>query len=73
VRGKGLFRKRIKPAGTGVALDGGIELLRVECLKPCAKTRQLARRKLFDGCFDVFGCSHDANVAFSWGVEKSGR
>jgi hypothetical protein len=45
-------------------LNGGIEPFRVECLKPRAKPRQLARRKLFDGFFDVFGDRHVGDTAF---------
>jgi len=58
VRGKGFIRMRIKLAGARVPLDGGVELLRVECREPGAKPRQLARGKLFDGFFDVFGGGH---------------
>ena len=49
--GKGLFRVRVKLAGADVPLDGGIKLLRVECLEPGAKPRQLVGCKLFDGGF----------------------
>jgi len=72
VCGKGFLRMRIELAGTNVPLNGGIEPLRVEGLKPRAKPRQLARRKLFDGFFDVFGGGHVGDIAFVWGAEKGG-
>jgi hypothetical protein len=65
VRGKGLFRMHIKLAGAGVLLNGGIEPLGVEGFKPRAKPRQLRRRKLFNGFFDVFGCGHKGNMALA--------
>ena len=55
VRGKSFIRMCIELAGPGVALDRGVELLRVEGLEPRAKPCELARGKLFDGFFDVFG------------------
>ena len=58
MRCEGVVRMRIKLTGAGVPLNGGVELLRVECLEPRAKPRQLARGKLFDGFFDVFGSGH---------------
>ena len=56
--GKSLLRVRVKFAGSSVALDGGVELLRLEDLEPRAKPSQLARCKLFDGLFDFFGGGH---------------
>jgi hypothetical protein len=41
------------------------ELLRVEGLEPRTKPRQLARGKLFDGFFDVFGGGHVRDTAFA--------
>jgi len=70
VRGEGLFGMRIKLAGTGVALDGGIELPRVEGFKPRAKPRQFAWRELFDSFFYVFGSSHDRDMALAGEAEK---
>jgi hypothetical protein len=58
VRGKGFFRKCVKLAGLGVTLDRGVELLGVEYLEPRAKSRKLARGKLFNGFLDVFGSGH---------------
>jgi hypothetical protein len=58
VRGKSFFRMRIKLTGARVPLNGGVELLRVEGLEPRAKPRQLARGKLFEGFFDLFGRGH---------------
>ncbi|HZE54923.1 MAG TPA: hypothetical protein VE111_16860 [Bradyrhizobium sp.] len=63
---------RIELASPNVLLNGGIELLRVESLKPRAKPRQLARRKLLDGFFDVFGGGHLGDIAFAWGAKKGG-
>jgi hypothetical protein len=59
VRGESFFRMRIKLAGPRVPLNGGVELRRIEGLEPRAKSRQLARGKLFDGFFDVFGGGHN--------------
>jgi len=70
MRGKGLFGMRVKLARTGVTFDDGVELPCVEGLKPRAKPRQLARRKLFDGLFNIFGSGHDRDVALARGVEK---
>ena len=64
MRGKSFIRMCVKLAGLGVALNGGVELCRVEFLEPRAKPRQFARRKLFDGFFDVFGGGHVRNIAF---------
>jgi hypothetical protein len=49
VCGESLIRKRIKPAGARIPFNRGVEPQRVEGLEPCAKPRQLARGKLFDG------------------------
>jgi hypothetical protein len=65
-----LFRKRIKPAGPSVPFGGGVELLCVEGLEPCAKPRQLARGKLFDGLLDVLGGSHASDIALERHTEK---
>ena len=65
MRGEGFVRMRVKLAGIGVPLDGGVELLRVECLKPRAKPRQLARGQLFDGFLDVFGGGHKSYITFA--------
>jgi hypothetical protein len=68
--GKGLFGLRIKLAGLGIAFDGAIELLRFKGFKPCAKPCELARGKLFNGFFNVFGGSHVGNIAFACESEK---
>ena len=70
--GKGFLGMRIELASANVLLNGGVELLRIESLKPRAKPRQLARRKLFDGFFDVLGGGHPGDIAFAWGAEKGG-
>jgi hypothetical protein len=63
MRGEGFVR--IKLAGLGVALDRGVELLRVECLESGAKPRQLPRGELFNGFLDVFGDGHTKEIAFA--------
>jgi hypothetical protein len=63
-------RVRIELAGVGVPLDGGVELTRVKCFEPRAKTRELARGKLFDGFLDVFGGGHGENIAFVRGEAR---
>jgi hypothetical protein len=68
VRGKGFIRVRIKLAGSGVPLNGGVELLRVESLEPGAKPRELARGELFNGFLDVFGGGHVPDIAFARGA-----
>jgi hypothetical protein len=65
VRGKSFLRLRIKLAGAGVPLNGGVELLRVEDLEPGARPRELARGELFNGFLDVFGGRHVEDIAFS--------
>jgi hypothetical protein len=65
MRGKSFIRMRIKLAGAGVPLDGGVELFRVERLEPRTKPCKLARGKLFDGFLDVFGGGHIGDIAFS--------
>lgn len=65
MRGKGFFREGIKLAGLRSVLDGGVELLRVEGLKPRAKPRELARGELLDGFFDVFRGGHVRHIAFA--------
>jgi hypothetical protein len=70
VRRESFFRMRIKLAGVLVPLNGGIELRGIKGLEPCAKPRQLARGKLFDGFFDVFGGGHVRDIAFAPGWEK---
>ena len=72
VRGKSLFRMRIKLAGAAIPLNRGVELLRIEGLEPGAKTRQLAGGKLFDGFLDVFGRGHVGNIASAPVTEKAG-
>jgi hypothetical protein len=62
LRGKGFVRVRVKSAGADIPLNGGVELLRVERFEPRAKPRKLARGKLFDGFFDVFGGCHFGNI-----------
>jgi hypothetical protein len=57
-------------AGPGIAFDRVVELLRVESLKLRAKPRELARGKLFDGFFYVFGSSHVRDIAFASDTEK---
>jgi hypothetical protein len=63
VRGKGFIRMHIEPAGADITPNGGVELLRVECLEPRAKFCELARSKLFNGLFDAFGGGHDGAIA----------
>ena len=63
--GYACFGMRIKLAGTDVAVDGVVELPRVEGFKPRTKPRQLARGKLFNGFFNVFGGSHVRDIAFA--------
>jgi hypothetical protein len=70
--GKSFVRERIKLAGADIPGNGGVKLLRVECFKPRAKACQLARGKLFDGLFDVFGGGHAGDIAFARGTEKGG-
>jgi hypothetical protein len=72
VRGKGFIRVRIKLAGAGVALNGGVELLRVEDLEPGAKPPELARGELFNGFLDVFGGGHVRDIALC-GIRKRPR
>lgn len=69
---KSLIRMRIKFAVAGVLLNGDVELLGIECLEPCAKPGKLARGKLFDGFFNVFGGSHAVNIAFDCDAAKVG-
>jgi hypothetical protein len=64
VRGKSFVRMPIKLAGTDIPLDGGVELLRIEYLKPRTKPRKLARGELFNGFLDVFGGGHRQHIAF---------
>jgi hypothetical protein len=68
--GESLVRQRIKLPGARVPLDGGIELLRVESLKPGTKPRKLARGELFDGFLDVFGGGHTEFIAVGQNGEK---
>ncbi len=63
--GEGFFGLRIKLASLGVAFDRVVELRVVEGFKPRAKPRELARGKLFDGFFDVFGSSYVGDIAFA--------
>jgi hypothetical protein len=70
VRGESFFRMRIKLSGPSVPFNSSVKLLCVEGLEPCAKPRQLARGKLFDGFLDVFGGGHDRDIALARGVEK---
>jgi hypothetical protein len=72
VRSKGFFRMRIKLAGARVPLNGGVELLGVESLEPRAKPRKLARGKLFDCFFDVFGGGHIRHITFARAAAKGG-
>ncbi len=58
MRGKSFIRMRIKLAGAGIPLNGGVELLRVEYLKPRTKPRKLAGGESFNGFLDVFGGRH---------------
>lgn len=73
VRGKRFFRMRIELAGARVPLNGGVELRRIKGLESRAKPRPLARDKLFDGFFDVFGGGHVRDIAFARGAEKRRR
>jgi hypothetical protein len=66
----GLVRERIELASARVALNGGVKLLGVEGLEPGTKSRQLARRKLFDGFLDVFGGSHGGTIAVGRFAQK---
>jgi hypothetical protein len=61
--GESFIRMRVKPPGVCVPFNGKIELLGVEYLEPRAKPRKLARGKLFDGLFDVFGGGHSGYIA----------
>jgi hypothetical protein len=70
VRGKGLFGMRVKFTRTGITFDGGVELPRVEGFKTSAKPRQLARRKLLDGLFNIFGSGHFKHIASAGVAEK---
>lgn len=63
VRRKSLVSVRVKLARLRVALDRGIELLRVESLEPGAKPRQLLRGELFNCLLDVFGGGHVQHIA----------
>jgi hypothetical protein len=42
-----------------------------QCFEPCAKTRELARGKLFDGFLDIFGGGHTENITFARGDAKA--
>jgi hypothetical protein len=72
VRGESFICMRIKPAGLSVALDRGVKLARVKGLEPRAKSRELARGKLFDGFLDVFSGGHARDIAFARGAQKGG-
>jgi len=63
VRRKSLVSVRVKLARLRVALDRGIELLRVESLEPGAKPRELSRGELFNGLLDVFSGGHVQDIA----------
>lgn len=60
---KGILRKPVEPAGSRVALDRGIKLLGVEGLEPGTKSYKLARCKLLNGLFDIFGGGHVKDIA----------
>ena len=70
MRGESAFGKGIKFAGADTLFNRSVELLGVEGLEPGAKTRQLVRRKLFDGFLDFFGGVHVGNIAFRLVTEK---
>jgi hypothetical protein len=63
MRGKSLFRKRIKLAGVRIPFNGGVEPPRLEGLEPCAKPRQLAWGEPLNGFLDVFGSGHPENIS----------
>jgi hypothetical protein len=60
---KGFLRKPVKLAGPRVALDHGIKLPGVEGLEPGTEACKLARRKLFNGFFYIFGGGHVERIA----------
>jgi hypothetical protein len=51
----GFLCKCIKLAVTRITFDGRVEPIGIKRFKPGAKSRQLARRQLLDGLFNVFG------------------
>lgn len=63
VRRKSLVSERVKLARLRVALDRGIERLRVESLEPGAKPRELSRGELFNGLLNIFGGVHAQDIA----------
>jgi hypothetical protein len=63
VRGKRFFRMGVKLTGSGISLNGGVELSRLECLEPSAKPRELARGELFNRFLDVLRGGHVADIA----------
>ena len=61
----------VRLSGACVPLNGGIELFGVEGFEPGAKPRQLARGKLFNGFFDVFGGGHAEDIALTRGDARA--
>lgn len=52
--GERLFGEAVEPPGLGVTFDLLIEACSIECLEPVAEFRELVRRQLGDGLFEVF-------------------
>jgi hypothetical protein len=65
MRGQSFIRERIKFASPRVALDRCVELLRVECLEPGAKSRQLLGGELFDSFLDILGGGHARDITLT--------
>ena len=68
MRRKSLVSQWVELARLHVALDRGIERLRVESLEPGAKPREFSRGELFNGLLNVFGGGHASDIA---SVEKA--
>ena len=71
MRRDGFLCERIKFAGTRVALNGCVETIGIKRFEPSAESRQLARRQLFDGLFEVLGCFHFTSITPTGGSEKT--
>lgn len=57
--GKRRFRQPVELAASGVSLDLGVKLRRVELLEPAAETGKLVGRKIGDGVFDIVNGAHE--------------
>jgi hypothetical protein len=64
MRRESFIRQRIELPGSGIPLNGGIELFCVVRFEPGAKSRKITRGKLLDGLFDVFSRAHMEYIAF---------